>query len=122
MIAKAHKSFCAKEGLHFKLLADNAHQVTRSYGSLTTYEGQEIANRNTFIINPDGVIAKQFIDVDPNHHSQEVLAAQSAKIDAVGGATVTSDGYRESEQSWTTLLLEYNRIPAESSRRDTMKT
>ena len=71
----SHKSFCAKEGLHFKLLADNAHQVTRSYGSLTTYEGQEIANRNTFIINPDGVIAKQFIDVDPNHHSQEVLAA-----------------------------------------------
>ena len=71
----SHKSFCAKEGLHFKLLADNAHQVTRSYGSLTTYEGEEIANRNTFIINPDGVVAKQFIDVDPNHHSQEVLAA-----------------------------------------------
>ena len=71
----SHKSFCAKQGLHFKLLADNAHQVTRSYGSLTTYEGQEIANRNTFIISPAGLIAKQFIDVDPNHHSREVLAA-----------------------------------------------
>ena len=71
----SHKSFCAKENLRFKLLADNAHEVTRSYGSLTTYEGAEIANRNTFIINPDGVVAKQFIDVDPNHHSQEVLAA-----------------------------------------------
>jgi uncharacterized protein with FMN-binding domain len=30
---------------------------------------------------------------------QEVLAAQSAKIDAVSGATVTSDGYRESLQA-----------------------
>ncbi|WP_435151774.1 FMN-binding protein [Micromonospora aurantiaca (nom. illeg.)] len=30
---------------------------------------------------------------------QEVLAAQSARIDTVSGATVTSDGYRESLQS-----------------------
>ena len=30
---------------------------------------------------------------------QEVLAAQSAKIDAVSGATVTSDGYVESLQA-----------------------
>jgi uncharacterized protein with FMN-binding domain len=30
---------------------------------------------------------------------QEVLAAQSAQIDAVSGATVTSDGYRESLQA-----------------------
>jgi major membrane immunogen (membrane-anchored lipoprotein) len=30
---------------------------------------------------------------------QEVLAAQSARIDAVSGATVTSDGYRESLQA-----------------------
>jgi uncharacterized protein with FMN-binding domain len=29
----------------------------------------------------------------------EVLAAQSARIDTVGGATVTSDGYRESLQA-----------------------
>jgi uncharacterized protein with FMN-binding domain len=30
---------------------------------------------------------------------QETLAAQSATIDAVSGATVTSEGYRESLQS-----------------------
>ncbi|WP_431935553.1 FMN-binding protein [Micromonospora sp. RP3T] len=30
---------------------------------------------------------------------QEALAAQSARIDSVSGATVTSDGYRESLQS-----------------------
>ncbi|WP_172967953.1 FMN-binding protein [Micromonospora sp. WMMD754] len=30
---------------------------------------------------------------------QEALAAQSARIDTVSGATVTSDGYRESLQS-----------------------
>ena len=30
---------------------------------------------------------------------QEVLAAQSAQVDAVSGATVTSDGYRESLQA-----------------------
>jgi len=35
----------------------------------------QIAKRNTFIIDPAGKIARVYTGVDPNKHSQEVLAA-----------------------------------------------
>jgi peroxiredoxin Q/BCP len=71
----SHESFCSKEGLHFKLLADTGHKVTESYGSLREYQGKPIAARNTFIIDPKGNIARVFVGVDPAKHSEEVLAA-----------------------------------------------
>jgi peroxiredoxin Q/BCP len=37
--------------------------------------GMKLAKRNTFLINPEGKIAKEWIGVDPSHHSQEVLTA-----------------------------------------------
>jgi thioredoxin-dependent peroxiredoxin len=73
--ADSHKSFCTKEGLDFKLLADTEHKVSALYGSLGEYQGVAIATRNTFIINPDGKIAKVFEGVKPASHSEEVLAA-----------------------------------------------
>lgn len=73
--ADSHKEFCAKEGLNFKLLADTEHEVTTKYGSLATNGTFVHAARNTFIINPAGVIAKEFIAVQPTSASQEVLAA-----------------------------------------------
>jgi peroxiredoxin Q/BCP len=33
------------------------------------------ASRNTFLISPDGKIARVFDDVKPNDHSAQVLAA-----------------------------------------------
>jgi len=71
----SHKDFCAKEGLNFKLMADVAHEVSAEYGSLATNGTFVHAARNTFIINPDGVIVKEFIGVNPTGHSQQVLAA-----------------------------------------------
>jgi thioredoxin-dependent peroxiredoxin len=73
--AGSHKDFCAKEGLSFKLLADIEHKVSALYGSIGEYQGNVIALRNTFIINPDGNIAKVFQSVKPATHSEEVLAA-----------------------------------------------
>src|ERR1700734_2281272 len=70
----SHKKFCAKEGLNFKLLSDTGHSVTRAYGSLTNLAVVQIAARNTFIINPDGKVAKVYGGVNPAHHSDEVLA------------------------------------------------
>src|ERR1039458_8121623 len=52
----SHKSFCAKEGLNFKLLADSSHAVAEKYGSLMEYNGMTLAARNTFLIDPTGVI------------------------------------------------------------------
>jgi thioredoxin-dependent peroxiredoxin len=71
----SHKEFCAKEGLDFKLLADTEHKVSELYGSLGDYQGKPIALRNTFIIDPNGRIAKTFQRVQPAAHSEEVLAA-----------------------------------------------
>src|SRR5947199_9674766 len=52
--AESHKNFCAKEGLNFKLLADPGAKVSEQYGSTMEYNGQKLAARNTFIINPKG--------------------------------------------------------------------
>jgi len=40
-----------------------------------TYAGLEIAARNTFINDPQRKIQRAYTSVDPNKHSQEVLAA-----------------------------------------------
>jgi len=71
---KSHQQFCTKDGLTFKLLADPDKKVTEDYGSLKDYGIAKLAARNTFIINPAGKIVKEWIGVDPNGHSDEVLA------------------------------------------------
>jgi peroxiredoxin Q/BCP len=71
----SHKDFCAKEGLNFKLLADTATTVSSLYGSLKNLIGIKIAARNTFVIDPQGKVAKIFLGVKPPQHSEEVLAA-----------------------------------------------
>ncbi|HMG72425.1 MAG TPA: peroxiredoxin [Pyrinomonadaceae bacterium] len=73
--AESHKSFCAKEGLAFKLLSDTDTKVSDAYGSLMEYNGMKLSARNTFIINPQGKIAQVFLKVSPGGHSAEVLAA-----------------------------------------------
>ncbi len=74
----SHKQFCTKEGLTFHLLADPEHKVVDAYGSLGHFGPMTIANRNTFLIDPQGKIAKVWTKVDPSVHSTEVLAALSA--------------------------------------------
>jgi peroxiredoxin Q/BCP len=71
----SHKQFCTKDNLTFHLLADPEHKVVDQYGSLGHFGTMTIANRNTFLIDPDGKIVKVWTKVDPQHHSEEVLAA-----------------------------------------------
>jgi peroxiredoxin Q/BCP len=71
----SHKDFCAKQGLTFKLLADNEKKVSDEYGSLRSMLGFKLAARNTFLINPKGEIAKVWTGVSPGAHSEQVLAA-----------------------------------------------
>jgi peroxiredoxin Q/BCP len=70
----SHKSFCTKEGFNFKLLADSSHAVVQKYGSIMEYNGKILAARNTFLIDPAGVIRKVYLKVSPQGHSEEVLA------------------------------------------------
>ena len=73
--AESHKSFCAKEGLNFKLLSDADAKVSELYGSVMEYNGAKLSARNTFIIDPQGKVVKVFEKVKVMAHSEEVLAA-----------------------------------------------
>ena len=75
--ADSHKEFCTKEGLAFKLLADDKYEASKAYGSLTNLGVVKFSARNTFVIGPDGTIAKRFLKVSPGGHAAEVLAALS---------------------------------------------
>jgi peroxiredoxin Q/BCP len=70
----SHKGFCTKEGLNFKLLADPEHTVVQKYGSMMEYGTMTLAARNTFLIDPTGMIRKVYLKVGPEGHSAEVLA------------------------------------------------
>jgi thioredoxin-dependent peroxiredoxin len=74
---ESHKTFCTKDSLTFKLLADPDHKVIDAYGVpfKTSPQGVSFANRDTFLISPAGKIAKVWTGVNPNTHSDEVLAA-----------------------------------------------
>ncbi|MGA3034533.1 MAG: peroxiredoxin [Terracidiphilus sp.] len=71
----SHKQFCAKDGLTFHLLADTDHKVVSAYGSLGGFNGMVIANRNTFLIDPHGNVAKVWVKVTPANAASDVLAA-----------------------------------------------
>jgi thioredoxin-dependent peroxiredoxin len=71
----SHQKFCTKEGLNFKLLADTDHKVSQEYGSIMNLAVKKLSARHTFLLNPQGVIVKEYMDVDTAKHSQEVLAA-----------------------------------------------
>ena len=73
--ADSHKSFCAKEGLNFRLLSDPDASVSTAYGSVMEYEGKKLSARNTFLIDPTGKIVKVYTGVKPATHSGEVLEA-----------------------------------------------
>jgi peroxiredoxin Q/BCP len=71
----SHKQFAHEHSLPFTLLADSTKETAKSYGVLHNVLGlMEIASRETFIIDPQGRIAKHYKPVDPKGHSQMVLA------------------------------------------------
>jgi thioredoxin-dependent peroxiredoxin len=71
----SHQKFCTKEGLNFKLLADTKQEVSTLYDSVTTFGDAKYSARHTFLIDPNGVVRKVFLEVKPPQHSEEVLAA-----------------------------------------------
>ena len=69
----SHKKFAEKHGLPFTLLADADKAVTRQYGVLKNYGVMEVARRDTFLIDPQGRVAKHYESVDPEQNSKIVL-------------------------------------------------
>ncbi len=75
----SHAKFKAKYSLPFPLLADNGHKVCDEYGVWGPKKfmgrGYEGVMRTTFLIDPNGRVAKVFENVRPAEHSAEVLEA-----------------------------------------------
>lgn len=70
----SHQAFAEKYSLPFPLLADTEGRAADAYGVKTKMMGMTVAKRETFLIDPDGNIAKHYAKVDPDKHSQQVLA------------------------------------------------
>lgn len=70
----SHKEFATKYKLPFTLLADTEGEVSEQYGVLRDWKQTQIADRQSFLVDPEGVIVKHYAEVDPDTHTQEVLA------------------------------------------------
>jgi peroxiredoxin Q/BCP len=69
----SQKDFADKYHLPFPLLSDAKQEVAGSYGVLTTFRDTPVASRQTFVIDPDGRVAKHYAQVNPETHTQQVL-------------------------------------------------
>ena len=80
----AHAAFRAKYGLPFTLLSDEDHAVAEAYGAWRektnygkTYMG---IGRSSFLVDPDGRIAKTWANVKADGHADEVKAALESAL------------------------------------------
>ena len=70
---KSHAEFSENHKLPFTLLADVGGKVAKQYGSLLNMIIFKIAKRHSFIIDPNGKIAKIYRNVSPKSHVAEIL-------------------------------------------------
>ena len=76
---ESHKTFCTKDSLTFKLLADPDHQAIDAYGvPIMQHNGNGYAQRDTFLISPKGKVVQEWKVDDIQGHSDQVLAAIAA--------------------------------------------
>ena len=71
---ESHKDFAEKYSLPYPLLADTSGATADAYGVKSKFMGMTVAKRQTFLIDPEGNIAKHYEKVDPKTHSKQVLA------------------------------------------------
>jgi peroxiredoxin Q/BCP len=71
---ESHKEFSDKYKLPFTILADEDSKTAKAYGVLRDYKLIKLASRQSFLIDPEGKIAKHYADVNPDTHTDEVLA------------------------------------------------
>ena len=79
---KSHRNFCAKQGFKFDLVSDADGAVCEAFGVIQPKKlyGREYIGivRNTFLIDPDGVIVGKWQPVKVPGHAQAVLDALKA--------------------------------------------
>ncbi len=72
---KSHKKFATKFNLNFPLLADESWETIKAYGAYKerAFMGHPGVARNSYLINPEGEIVKEYIKVKPEMHAEEIL-------------------------------------------------
>ncbi|GAC1607388.1 MAG: hypothetical protein NVS3B3_10180 [Aquirhabdus sp.] len=69
----SHKSFADKLGLPFPLLGDSQHDLARAFKVLRGFGMLSMARRETFLIDPQGVIVYHYASVNTQSHAAQVL-------------------------------------------------
>ncbi len=69
----SHKTFAEANNLNFPILADANKKVSKAYDVLVDFGPIEYAKRQTFIIDPDGVIVKHYATVKADAHASQIL-------------------------------------------------
>lgn len=76
----SHAEFAKKYHLPFPLLADSSGAVAARYGALLDMAVFKVAKRYTFLIDPQGRIARVYKKVETSRHSTEVIEDLKAMI------------------------------------------
>jgi thioredoxin-dependent peroxiredoxin len=75
---RSHKKFADKYRLNFTLLSDPSTEIIDAYGAWgkKKFMGREFMGtlRNTYLIDPDGNIAKTYEGINPKTHAAEIIA------------------------------------------------
>jgi peroxiredoxin Q/BCP len=69
----SHFAFARKFSLPFPLLADTSGEVAGRYGSVYGLGPIKFAKRNTFLVDPQGRVAKVYLSADTSRNSQQVI-------------------------------------------------
>ena len=80
----SHAEFAEKYSLPFPLLADSGSDTAKAYGVLSSMGSFRMAKRETFVIDPQGQIAKHYSKVSPATHTEQVLGDIETMIAAAG--------------------------------------
>jgi peroxiredoxin Q/BCP len=70
---ESHLDFAKEYSLPFPLLADAGGAVAARYGSIRNFGLFKLARRNTFLIDPQGRVAKVYLSASAAKNSREVL-------------------------------------------------
>jgi len=81
----SHKEFAEKYHLPFPLLSDSKKQVAEAYNVLRGFGPVSYTSRQTFIIDPEGKIAKHYETVRPSQHATEIISILETFIGAKEG-------------------------------------
>ena len=72
--ADSHKDFIKKYNIPFPLLLDPDKTIAKEYGAANGIPILGLDRRITYVIDPNGMIAKVYPKVDPSVHSSDILA------------------------------------------------